>query len=147
MGNILLIKSILIFITLWGLSLILLWFRGRIEYFWKVVASLIFVFYIWFFFDEITSGLISMQSGWYPVIVGFLKEFLSLTFINMFFFWPIALIIIFYKADDIGAENLLKFMCILTLALWVVFVIYVYFNKGINEFLFDHLQNMIPFAN
>ncbi|MDY6967298.1 MAG: hypothetical protein SVR08_01400 [Spirochaetota bacterium] len=147
MGNILLIKSILIFIILWGASLLLLFFRGRIEYFWKIIASLIYIFYIWFFFDEISSGFLSLQSGWYPVVIGFLKELLSLSFINMFFFWPLALIIIFYKADEIGAENLLKFMCILTLVLWIIFVIYVYFNKGINEFLFEQLRNMIPFAN
>ena len=146
MNKVLLIKSIFMFITLWGLSIIFLWFRRRIEIFWKIIATLIFIFYIWFFYEEIYTGYSSLKLGWYTVIIDFIKEMISLTFISLFFFWPLTLIIIFYKADDIGAEKLLKFISILTLIIWILCVIYVFYTKGIDEFLYEHLKKMIPNA-
>ncbi|MDY6935162.1 MAG: hypothetical protein SVZ03_13190 [Spirochaetota bacterium] len=146
MENIILVKSVLMFIALWGLGIIFLWFRQRIEIFWKIIATLIFVFYFWFFFEEISTGYREFSSGWYPVTINFLKEFISLTFITLFFFWPLALVLIFYKANDIGAEKLLIFMCILTLILWVLVIIYVFYTKGVDEFLYEHLMKMIPKA-
>lgn len=146
MEKALLIKSVFMFIVIWGFSAALLWFRPRIELFWKIIATVIFAFYVWFFFDEISKGYLSLLSDWYVVSVDFLKELIALVFVNLFFLWPVSLIIIFYKANEVGAEKLLKFMCILTLALWVVFVMYVYYNKGIDEFLYDKLKEMIPGA-
>jgi hypothetical protein len=146
MNEALIIKSIFIFITLWGLGAILLWFRPRLELFWKVIAPLIFLFYIWFFYDEIIKGYSSFVAGWYVSTMNFLKEFITLIFINLFIIWPTALIIIFYKSDEIGAERLLKFLSVLTLVLWVMFIIYFYFNAGIDDFLFDKLKKMIPDA-
>lgn len=147
MENTLLIKSIFMFVSIWGFTVAVLWFRPRIEIFWKVVATLIFLFYVWFFFEEITKGYNSFIAAWFDVTVYFIKELLALVFVNLFFLWPIALLIIFYKANDIGAEKLLKFMCILTLVLWVVFLVYVYFNQGIDEFLFEKLKKMVPGAH
>ncbi|HPB82861.1 MAG TPA: hypothetical protein PK200_12560, partial [Spirochaetota bacterium] len=120
MENTLLIKSIFMFITLWGFTVAFLWFRPRLEIFWKVVATLIYVFYVWFFFEEIKSGYNSFTSLWFDVTVYFIKELLALVFVNLFFLWPLALLVIFYKVNDIGAEKLLKFMCILTLVLWII---------------------------
>ncbi len=142
----LLIKSVFMFVSVWGICVIAVWFRKSIEIFWKLIATLIFAFYVWFFFEEIAIGYNSFLAGWYMMILDFLKELTALSFTNLIIFWPLALIIIFYKADDIGAEKLLKFMCLLTLALWIVFVIYVFFNKGIDEFLYDNLKEMIPNA-
>ncbi len=142
----LLIKSIFMFVSIWGICIIAVWFRRSLEIFWKLLATLIFIFYVWFFFEEIIIGFNSLLAGWYVMIIDFLKELTAMSFTNLFLFWPIALIIIFYKADDIGAEKLLKFMCMITLALWIVFVIYVFFNKGIDEFLYDNLKGMIPHA-
>ena len=64
----------------------------------------------------------------------------------MFFLWPLALIIIFYKADDVGAERLLKFMCIFTLIVWLVFTLHTFYSKQIDTFLFHTLREMIPNA-
>ena len=135
MEKALLIKSIFMFVALWGLSIVLLWFRPRVEIFWKIIATLIFFFYIWFFFEELSKGYNSLTSGWYIVTVDFIKELIALVFVNLFFLWPLSLIIIFYKANELGAEKLLKFMCLLTLILWIIFVIYVYYSKGINEYI------------
>ncbi len=140
----LLIKSVFFFSVLWGLAIILLWFRPRIEIFWKLIATLIFAFNIWFFFDAIKEGFNGFMAGWYLALLVFLKESLLVAFINTFFLWPIVLIIIFYKADDMGAEKLLKFMSLLTLVLWILFVIYFYFNTGIDKFLYENLHKMIP---
>lgn len=142
----LLIKSIFMFISLWGLGLIFLWIRRRIEIFWKLFATLILIFYIWFFHEEIRDGYDSFRSGWYTSIIDFLKELIAIIFTNLFLLWPLILIHIFYKADDIGAEKLLKFMCIITLILWVIFVIYVFYNRGIDEFLYENLKKMVPHA-
>ena len=147
MEKALLIKSIFLFISIWGLSIAFLWFRPRIEIFWKIIATLIYVFYIWFFFEEILAGYSSFLSGCYRFTIGFVKELIALVFINLFFLWPLSLVLIFYKADDMGSEKLLKFMCILTLILWIIFVVYVYYNKGIDEFLYKKLKEMIPHAN
>jgi len=78
------------------------------------------------------------------VTIAFVKEFSGLLFANMFFLWPLALIIIFYKADDVGAERLLKFMCIFTLLVWIVFTLYSFYSKQIDTFLFETLRQMIP---
>lgn len=142
----LVIKSLFMFVSLWGITVILLWFRRNIEIFWKIVATLILGFYIWFFFEEISTGYISFfkTTEWYNVTLNFLTELTAVTFTNLFFLWPLSLIIIFYKADDMGAEKLLKFMCILTLILWIIYVIYVFYNKGINEFFNKNLRQMFP---
>ncbi len=146
MNEALIIKSVFIFITLWGIGIVLLWFRPRIEIFWKIIATLILGFYIWFFFDEIVKGFNTFKSEWYVTSLQFLKELITLVFVNMFFFWPLVLVLIFYKADDIGAEKLLKFLCILTLILWIIFVIYFYFSSGIDKYLYENLKKIIPDA-
>lgn len=146
MENAILVKSIFMFVSLWGFTVLFLWFRPRIEIFWKIVASVIFVFYVWFFWDELSRGYGSFTAAWFDVTVYFLRELLALVFVNLFLFWPVALIMVFYKANDIGAEKLLKFMCILTIALWIIFIIYVYFNQGIDKFLFEKLKQMVPGA-
>jgi cytosine/uracil/thiamine/allantoin permease len=123
-----------------------LWFRPRLELFWKIVATLIFIFYVWFFWDELSRGYNAFQAAWFDVTMHFLKELLSLVFVNLFLFWPIALLLIFYKADEVGAERLLKFMCVLTIVLWIIFVIYAYYHRGIDVFLFEKLKKMVPGA-
>jgi hypothetical protein len=130
----------------WGIGILMLWFRSRIEIVWKVIATVILAFYLWFFWDEISSGYTSFTVGWYGFILNFLRELSALVFINLFFIWPLALIIIFYKADTVGAEKLLKFLCVLTLVLWIIFIVYFFFNKGIDEFLFQNLKRMVPHA-
>ena len=132
------------FITLWGFTVVFLWFRPRLEFFWKTVATLIFIFYVWFFYDELLLGYRAFYAAWAEVSVYFIRELLTLVFINLFLFWPLALIIIFYKANDIGAEKLLKFMCILTIVLWIIFIIYVYFNQGVNLHLIDKFKKIVP---
>lgn len=142
----LVIKSLFMFISLWGIAIMLLWFRRSIEIFWKIVATLILGFYVWFFFEEIIAGYTSFikPTEWYTLLLSFITELTAITFTNLFFLWPLALIIIFYKADDMGAEKLLKFMCILTLILWIIYVIYVFYDKGINEFFNKNLRQMFP---
>jgi hypothetical protein len=146
MEKALLIKSVFLFVAIWGLSIVLLWFRPRIELFWKIIASLIFFFYVWFFFEEISKGYNSLLVDWYIVTVDFVRELIALIFVNLFFLWPLSLILIFYKSNEVGAERMLKFMCLLTLILWVIFVVYVYYNKGIDEFLYEKLKEMIPYT-
>lgn len=146
MEKALLIKSVFLFIALWGLSIVFLWFRPRIELFWKIVATLIFIFYVWFFFEEISKGYNSLLADWYIVTIDFIRELIALVFVNLFFLWPLSLILIFYKSNEVGAERMLRFMCLLTLILWVIFVVYVYYNKGIDEFLYEKLKEMIPYT-
>jgi len=146
MNETLMIKSTFLFMVFWGIGILMLWFRSRIEIVWKVIATVILAFYLWFFWDEISSGYTSFTVGWYGFILNFLRELSALVFINLFFIWPLALIIIFYRADTVGAEKLLKFLCVLTLVLWIIFIVYFFFNKGIDEFLFQNLKRMVPHA-
>lgn len=144
MAEALLIKSTFIFLIFWSIGIIMLWFRPRIELVWKIIATVILAFYIWFFWDEISRGYNSLMAGWYVAILNFLRELLALVFINLFFIWPLSLILIFYKADSVGAEKLLKFLCVLTLVLWIIFIVYFFFSKGIDDFLFQNLKKMVP---
>jgi hypothetical protein len=146
MNELIIIKSVFIFMCLWGISLVFLWFRPRIEIIWKALATVIFGLYVWFFFSEIHQGLAGFTASWYITLVDFFKELLTLVFVNLFLFWPVALMVIFYKADDIGAEKLLRFMCVFTLVLWILFVIYSYFSSGIDAFFYEKLREMVPFA-
>ncbi|HNR90469.1 MAG TPA: hypothetical protein PKM65_19185 [Spirochaetota bacterium] len=146
MDKALLVKSVFLFILVWGVTIAFLWFRRRIEIFWKIIATLLFAFYVWFFFDEIAKGYAAIQLNWYIVVVDFVKELVALIFWNLFFLWPLALVVIFYKASDMGAEKLLKFMCVATLVLWAIVVVYVYFSKGIDEFMYQRLREMVPGA-
>jgi hypothetical protein len=142
----LIIKSVFMFICLWSIGVMLLWFRRSIEIFWKVVATLILGFYILFFFKEISQGYASFTAaaGWYDVTINFLKELTGIIYSALFFLWPFALIIIFYKADTIKALRLLKFMCILTLVIWIIFVIIGYYEKGLFESIIKNLHQMFP---
>ncbi|MCX7678078.1 MAG: hypothetical protein N2316_02550 [Spirochaetes bacterium] len=123
-----------------------LWFRPRLELFWKIAATVIFIFYVWFFYDDLSRGYVAFQAAWFDAIFHFLKELISLVFVNLLLFWPIALVVIFYKADEVAAERLLKFMCILTIVLWIIFILYAYFSRGIDSFLFEKLKKMVPGA-
>ena len=145
-SGILMIKSVFIFFCFWGLAMLLLWFRPKIEIFWKLIASIIFAFYIWFFFSELKTGFTAFKSGWYTAILDFAKYFITIIFASMFIIWPVSIVIIFYKANDMGAEKLLKFLCILTLLLWIIFIIYFFFNEGIYTFFYEFLKKMVPGA-
>ena len=145
-NEILMIKSIFLFFSFWGLTVLLLWFRPRIEIFWKLIATVIFAFYVWFFFNELVNGYHTFTSGWYIAVINFFKEILIITFAGLFIIWPVVLILIFYKANDMGAEKLLKFICILTLILWIIFIIYFFFSEGIVKFFYEILKKMIPHA-
>lgn len=145
-NDVLMLKSIFLFFTVWGITVIMLWFRPRIELFWKLIATLIFIFYVWFFFSEVSSGFYSFKAGWYISIIDFFKELLIIVFAGMFIIWPLALVIIFYKAGDIGAEKMLRFLCLLTIVLWIVFIVYFFFSNGIEKFFYENLRQMIPKA-
>ncbi|MBN1531687.1 MAG: hypothetical protein JXA20_03410 [Spirochaetes bacterium] len=147
MNEFFIVKSFFIFLALWGIGVVLLWFRPRIEIFWKIIATLIFLFYLWFFFDEIRSGVAQFTDQWAAFSVHFLKELTVLVFVNLFFIWPLSLILIFYKADDIGAERLLKFICLLTLVLWIVFIIYFFANRGAETQLIEGIRKIFPHGN
>lgn len=146
MARLILMKYAHIFLGIWGICVIALWLRQSMEMFWKVLATCIFVFYGWFFFREVSAGYSAFQSGWYSHVVEFIVEFVAMVFASLFFFWPIALFIIFYKADDIGAEKLLKFMCIFTLVVWVACVFYVFSDKGVENFLYNNLKKLFSDA-
>jgi hypothetical protein len=123
-----------------------MWFRPRVDIFWKTVATCLLGFYFWICLDDIDKGISSFQSGWYSFIAHFGKELLALVYVNLFFLWPATLIVIFFKRDSIGAERLLKFMCVLTLLLWIVFILYYFFSKGIDDFIFKKLKEMVPYG-
>jgi len=144
MNEAIIIKTIFIFMAFWLIGVVLLWFRPRLEVFWKIIATLLFGFYLWFFFDEIHSGFLSFKGTWLSFSLHFLKELLTLVFVNLFFLWPLSLILIFYKADDLGAERLLKFMSILTLVLWIIFIVYFFYSRGIDTFFYKNLKQILP---
>lgn len=145
-SDILMIKSVFLFFCIWGLTMLLLWFRPKIEIFWKFIATLIFSFYVWFFLAELKNGFTSFKNDWYVSILDFIRDFITIIFASLFIIWPLAIIIIFYKANDMGAEKLLKFLCILTLLLWIAFIIYFFFNEGIYTFFYEYLKKMVPGA-
>jgi len=145
-NNVLILKSIFLFFSIWGIAVVLLWIRPKIELFWKLVATFIFIFYIWFFFNELISSFTLFKAEWYISIIEFFKEILIIIFAGMLIIWPVTLIIIFYKASDIGSEKLLRFLCLLTIILWIAFIIYSFFSPGVENFFYETLKGMIPKA-
>jgi len=143
-NNVIILKSIFLFCSIWGIAVLLLWIRPRVELFWKLVATCIFIFYIWFFFNEFSSSFNSFKADWYIGIIEFFKEILIVIFAGMFIIWPVTLIIIFYKANDIGSEKLLRFICVLTIVLWVAFIIYFFFSVRVENFFYETLKEMVP---
>lgn len=144
--NEIIIKSLFFFICFWAISLVFTWLRSNIDLFWKIAATLILLLYCWFFFDDIAKGINALRGDWYVFVLDFFKEVITLVFINLFFLWPLALFMVFIKADDIGSEKLLRFMCVLTMVLWAIFLAYFYFGKHIDTFFYEKLKNMIPFV-
>lgn len=146
MESIIILQSLHIFILIWAISAVLLLFRPRISLVWKVAALLLLLFYIWFFKEEIYKAIVLLKTDWFTSLVTFLKEFLFLLFYLLFIFWPLALVVVFYHSDDIGAERLLRFMVILTLVVWVCIISYVFLKKGIDQFIYQKLIKLVPFA-
>ena len=146
MEKALIIRSISVFIFIWGFAAVFLWFRPKIEIFWKLIASLIFLFYVWFFYDEIVRSMALFRADWFAATVGFFKEFLVLVFVFLFFLWPVILFVVFYTSDDMGAESLLKFLCIGTVLMWIIFTVYVFYDKKIDFFLYEKLRHLLPFT-
>lgn len=146
MEKTLILKSVPIFIFIWGLGTVFLWFRPRIEIFWKIIATLIFLFYVWFFYAEISKGFAMIKADWLAVFIPFGRDLLSLAFISLFLLWPVLLFVIFYKSDDIGAETLLKLLCFITVIIWIAFVAFTLYDKKIDPFLLDKIRPYIPFG-
>ncbi len=69
----LLTKSVFFYSILWGIGILLLWFRPRIEIFWKVIGTVIFLLTFLFFKDEFLIGLQNLNAGWYVAVRSFLK--------------------------------------------------------------------------
>ena len=147
MEKALIIHSVSAFIVVWGIAVVFLWFRPKIEIFWKIIATLIFLFYLWFFREEIGRSMAAFKADWYLAFFSFLKELLVLSFVFLFFIWPVVLFVVFYKADDIGAEWLLRFLCVATVILWIVFVAYIFYDKKIDTFLFEKMKTLVPFTH
>jgi hypothetical protein len=145
MEKALILKSLHIFMALWGIALLFLFFRPKIDFFWKFIALLLFSFYLFIFYDEVKAGYQSFIGHWDVELVIFLKEFLKIIFITLFLLWPVTLVIIFYRADDMGAEQLLKFMCVLTLLVWMIFILIIMFNKGYDVFFYEKLREIFRF--
>ncbi|MFW6364843.1 MAG: hypothetical protein ACOC2H_00050 [Spirochaetota bacterium] len=145
MESIIILKTVFIFILLWGLAAAFLVFRPRVSFVWKMAAFLLFFFYVWFFREEILSGYRAFVEDWYGTLIVFAKEIVFLVFYLLFVFWPVSLIIIFYKADDIGAENLLKFMVIFTLVVWILIAVFVFHRQGADSLLRTRIPAFLPF--
>jgi len=143
-NNIIMLKSVFLIFSIWGITILLLWFRPRIELFWKLVATIIFIFYVWFFFNELSLSFSSFKADWYIATIDFFKEILIVIFSGIFIIWPVILTIIFYKANDMGSEKLLRFICVLTIVLWIVFIIYFFFSSGVENFFYGTLNTMVP---
>ncbi len=145
MESIIILKTVFIFIVLWGLAAAFLIFRPRVSFIWKIAAIMLYAFYVWYFREDIMSGYGSFTQDWFGTLILFAKEIMFLMFYLLFVFWPISLVIIFYKADDLGAQNLLKFMVIYTLIVWVIITIYAFNKKVIDSTLYETLTGWIPF--
>jgi len=144
MKDTIIIKTLFLFVSCWGIALFFVWCRPKIDIFWKAVATGRFALYLWFFWGELNAGYNAFSADWSAVTLQFLREILTLVFVNLFVLWPVALAVIFYKASELESERLLKFLCILTLVLWVIFIIYVLFSKGIDKVMFDGVKKVLP---
>ncbi|MDA3899470.1 MAG: hypothetical protein PF637_03010 [Spirochaetes bacterium] len=139
------LKTIPFFTIIWGISVAFLIFRPRIPIIWKMAAILLFLFYISVFRSDIEAFFVLARDNWYQTLILFFKETLYLLFYMMFIFWPLSLIIIFYKYDDFAAERLLKFMVFFTIAFWIGIAIYSYNKKGIDDILYNKVIELFPF--
>lgn len=140
------LKSVFFFMCIWAIALLLLWFRRGIGPLWKITATAAFVFYCVFFQNEIAAGLQSIKQNWYVSFLDFVRGLFRTVFTDMFFLWPVALFTVFVKADDIGSEKLLRFMFILSIFLWICFLLYFNFDASIDNFFYETLRDMIPGA-
>ena len=144
MSEFFILRTSIIFLGFWSLGIVLLWFRPRIEIFWKIIATLILAFVIYLCIDILQNDLDRFFENGINSLFLFLKEFFALLLLNLFFLWPVALVLIFYKADDIGAERLLKFMSIITLILLIIAFVYVFFSEGADQQILDNIKKIIP---
>ncbi len=142
--KIFILKYLFILTSIWGLCILFLWFRPRIEIFWKIVATLLLAFYIIFFYEKLKIGFEMFQKDCFTALFNFIKEFLVILYILLVLVWPVSLIMIFYKSDDIAAERLLKFMCIFTLLTWTISILYILYNKNVDIFFYDMLKKILP---
>jgi hypothetical protein len=142
MSELLTINAVFVYMCLWALGLVMMWLRGRIELGWKLIASAIFLFYIILLNKELQTGYERFMADAYIQTMHFLKEFVMYLFSSIFFLWPLSLIVVFYKSSDYGSEKLLKFMCVLTLVLLVIGVIYAYHSHDIDTFLFKNFRKL-----
>lgn len=140
MNEVVSINSIFMYMCFWFIGLIMVLSRPRVEVVWKIIACVIFGLFVFLLFDEFKSGYNRFISGWYIYSLQFIKELIMYLFSSLFFLWPLALVIVFYKVDALGSEKILKFMCLFTLVLLIITLIYAYFSKGIDEFLIDNLK-------
>ena len=140
MNEVISINSIFMYMCLWFIGLMMILSRPRVEIVWKIISCFIFALFIFLLFDEFKSGYNRFISGWYIYSLQFFKEFIMYLFSSLFFLWPLCLVIVFYKSDAIGSEKILKFMCLLTLVLLIISLIYAYYSKGIDKFLIDNIK-------
>jgi hypothetical protein len=137
-------NSIFVFMFLWAVGIFFVWFRPKIEIFWKFVATMLFAFHVLLFQDELLKSYNIFSNAWYPTLIKFLSDLLGLLYFQLFVFWPVSLVFVFYKKDEIGAEKLLKFMSVFTLILVAATLTLVLYDKGVDKFLHDKVHKMVP---
>lgn len=143
MSEIFSLNAIFFFVCIWGCCLGLVWFRPRLEARWKIFATVLFLIMIYLVFSQLSNAWHQFTLGWHVYILQFLRELMMYLFSSLLFLWPLALVLIFYKADAMAAERLLVFMCIFTVVLFVMAVAYTYYSKGIDSFLLENLRELM----
>ncbi len=125
---------------LWGLAMLLVLFRGGIDWIWKICSVLIFGFYCLWFREELThswhdysekfgSSLIDLVSGAGPVIA-----------FTLFLFWPIALFIAFFSASKTVGRAFVRTMVLITLFYWIFW----FFHAYVQHIPVEYLRSWLP---
>ncbi|PJZ69225.1 hypothetical protein CH373_14685 [Leptospira perolatii] len=134
-SNTLLEQIVFPIFLLWFVGLTLVLLRNDVEIIWKIGLFFVFVFYFFQFFPELKEAYDRLSKAYPGEILSWIYGLPRAFYFFLLFFWPIAVIKIYYSGSSFLANNTAKILIAATMIYWILFLVYHQFSNPIDEFM------------
>lgn len=131
--------------VIWFLGLILVSFRGDIEFLWKITFIFIFVFYLFQFWPEINKSYIRLTEYYPGEIINWIYGIGKAAYFFLIIVWPVSLIRMFYSAANNLSKTIIITLISATMIFWIIFLIRMEYAEQIDLFIQTKLIQFFSF--
>lgn len=116
-------ESVVFLLFFWLITVLLFLFRREFRWFHKLLVVLVFLIFLGFFYQEVSSAIaIILESKWYQ-FSDQLFYLINTLFLFQFFYWPMALFFVFFMGNIKDAKVLIYFSLIFSMLIIIVYFV------------------------